>query len=178
MKITPPPRRTSRPPGRSTRRRRPWKTPSGSPPGWSGDRDLVLGPTGGHPAGQQVKTVRPPLVREPVLADDRVAHVRVRQATSTPMAFGESPHMRPGLTEFLRAGGVRYLRDSNRISYFARLSISCNTDSTPADFANSRRTGSVRSRKGFRSGVKSLTPYLLTNCSRASLSCCTSRSTS
>lgn len=53
-----------------------------------------------------LKPFDPFWLEEPVLADDRVAHVEVRRATGIPLAIGESLHTRSEFADFIRAGAV------------------------------------------------------------------------
>jgi L-alanine-DL-glutamate epimerase-like enolase superfamily enzyme len=45
-------------------------------------------------------------LEEPILADDRQGHVHVRQATSVPIAIGETMYTRYEFADFIRAGAV------------------------------------------------------------------------
>jgi L-alanine-DL-glutamate epimerase-like enolase superfamily enzyme len=66
-----------------------------------------------------LKPFDPFWLEEPVLADDRVAHVRVRQATGIPMAIGESLHTRLEFADFIRAGAVDIMQpDIPRVGGF------------------------------------------------------------
>ena len=45
-------------------------------------------------------------LEEPILADDRVGHVHLREATGVPIAIGETLYTRYEFADYMRAGGV------------------------------------------------------------------------
>ncbi len=53
-----------------------------------------------------LKPFDPYWLEEPVLAEDRAAHVHVRQGTGIPLAVGESLHTRSEFADFIRAGAM------------------------------------------------------------------------
>lgn len=58
-------------------------------------------------------------LEEPILADDRVGHVHVRQATGVPVAIGETLYTRYEFADYMRAGAVDIVQaDITRVGGF------------------------------------------------------------
>ncbi len=86
----------------------------------------------------QLRPFDPYWLEEPILADDRVGHARVREATGIPIAVGETLYTRYEFADYIRAGAVDIVQaDITRVGGFtewrkiARMAESFNLPAAP-----------------------------------------------
>lgn len=66
-----------------------------------------------------LRSFDPSWLEEPILADDRVGHVHVREATGVPIAIGETLYTRYEFADYMRAGAVDIVQaDITRVGGF------------------------------------------------------------